>query len=221
MNAFFATVAVLLFIVGLSVAGAYLFLKNKEISETLEEQQEISAESARAIILTEIKYVKQLAVLRETFQSGIEINNSKKIFGCSLPGTSKKLKLDYNVIVVCGCDLDKIKIAGNFYNRNHLRIILPNSEIFDIYPDINSYVVRDKDSGIFASDVQVEEQNSEIAADVRNVKQTLIDNGILEDCNKNVIQIVKSITEPLGIVAEIEFFDSNLFDSRPDLLRLE
>ena len=227
MNAFLMTVAGLIFIVGLTVGVTYLYLEKRKLSESRGgraigvQEDEISVESARAIILTEVKHVKQLAVLRKTYQSGIDINDSTKIFGCSLPGTKKRLTLDYSINVVCGCDLDKIKIARNFSSGRRLRINLPGSEIFDIYADINTYVIRDKDSGIFASDVQIEEQNREIAADVENVKQNLIDNGILEECNRNVLQIIKSITEPLGVEAEIQFFDSNLFDKRPDLLRLE
>lgn len=227
MNSFLMTIAGLIFIVGLSIGVAYLYLEKRKLEESknrriIEPQEdEIDVESARAIILTEVKHVKQLAVLRKTYQSGIDIKDSTKIFGLSLPGTKKRLALDYSINVVCGCDLDKIKIAGNFSNGRHLRINLPGSEIFDIYADINTFVVRDKDSGVFASDVQVEEQNREIAADVQSVKQNLIDSGILEESNKNVLQIIRSITEPLGITAEIEFFDSNLFDTRPDLLRLE
>lgn len=226
MNSFLMTIAGLLVVVGLSFGVAYLYLERRRNSEPgrqiIEPQEDgIDIESARAIILTEVKHVKQLAVLRKTYQSGIDIKDSTKIFGLSLPGTKKKLTLDYSINVVCGCDLDKIKIARSFSNGRHLRINLPNSEIFDIYADINTFAVRDKDSGIFASDVQVEEQNREIAADVQSVKQSLIDNGILQECNENVLQIIRSITEPLGVEAEITFFESNLFDTRPDLVRLE
>ena len=226
MNTIIMIFLCLLFIVGLSFGVAYLYLKNRKIStnnlkivEPIDE--EISADSARSIILTQVENVKQLAVLRKTYQSGIDIRDSTKIFGFNLPGTSKKLSLDYEIIVVCGCDLDKIKISKSFSGGRRLRINLPSSEIFDIYPDINSFVVRDKDSGIFASDVQVEEQNREIATDVENVRENLIANGILEESNKNVVQIIKSITEPLNIEADINFLDKNIFNSRPDLLRLE
>lgn len=214
MSAFFMTIAVLLFVVGLSAAVAFLFMQNRKISAA---QENISVESVRQIILTKIQDVKELAVVRSNFQSAVTFEDAKKIFGRKLPGTARKFSLSYTGTVVCGCDLNKIRIANSFYNNNHLTVQLPESKILDIYPNVETLEILDNSAGIFADDIKIEEQNRELSADIQKVSERLISEGILIKIDENVRQIIKAIAEPLGIVAEVKFLKSG---GQSDLLRL-
>ena len=217
MSSFFVTIAVLMFVTGLTACGVYLYT-NKE--KMFPPSEELSISTVRPLILTKLRNVRELGLIRSNFQSVVSFEESKKVFGKSVPGTTRKFILDYAGTVVCGVDLDRIRIAGIFVNRNHLKIIVPQSRILDIYPEISTFKLHEKNSGIFANDIELEEQNREVAADVEKVKQRLIDEGILLKSNENIRQLINSITEPLGVVADVEFTDSDELNSTPELLRL-
>ena len=101
-----------------------------------------------------------------------------------------------------------------------MQITLPQSRIFDIYPDLSTVKLHDQDTGIFADDIKIEEQNREITADLQDVKQRLIDEGILLKSNDNVKQLVRSITAPLGIEAVIAFDNTEQLNGQSEPLRL-
>lgn len=84
------------------------------------------------IILSKLQDVRELALVRSNFQSTVCFEESKKIFGRSVPGTRRKFILSYSGTVTCGCDLKKIRVANNFSYGKNLKIVLPQSEIFDI-----------------------------------------------------------------------------------------
>ena len=216
MSSFFVTIAVLMFVTGLTAGGVYLFMLKSRQPLT----EEFSISTVRPLILSKLRNVRELAMVRSNFQSVVSFEEAKKILGKNIPGTTRKFILDYAGTVVCGVDLDKVRVSGIFTNRNHLKIVVPQSRILDIYPEISTFKVHEKSSGIFADDIELEEQNLRVAADVERVKQKLIDEGILLKSNENVCQLISSIAEPLGVVAEIEFEDLDELDSTPDLLRL-
>ena len=216
MSSFFVTIAVLMFVTGLTAGGVYLFMLKSRQPLT----EEFSISTVRPLILSKLRNVRELAMVRSNFQSVVSFEEAKKILGKNVPGTTRKLILDYAGTVVCGVDLDKVRVSGIFTNRNHLKIVVPQSRILDIYPEISTFKVHEKSSGIFADDIELEEQNLRVAADIERVKQKLIDEGILLKSNENVRQLISSIAEPLGVVAEIEFEGLDELNSTPDLLRL-
>ena len=218
MSTFWATIAVLLFVSALVGGGVFLFMHYRRT--LLPPQEELSIQTVRSIILTKLQNVKELAMVRSNFQSIVHFEESKKVFGHDIPGTTRKFMLSYTGTVVCGCDLNKVNVGNSFVNRNHLQIILPQSRILDIYPDLSTVKLHDQDAGIFANDIKIEDQNREITADLQNVKQRLIDGGILLKSNDSVQQLVKSITAPLGVEAMIAFDNAEQLDGQPELLRL-
>ena len=219
MSTFWATIAVLLFVSILTGGGVYLYTRQQRTTLP-QPQEELSIPMIKAVILTKLKDVKELATVRSEFQSKATFSDSKKLMGHDVPGTARKFTLSYTGTIVCGCDLDEIRFADSFFDRNHLKITLPYSRVFDIYPDISSFDQHENSSGIFADNITIEEQNRAIAADIETVKQRLIDEGILLKSNENMQSLIKSITEPLGVTAEIAFANSNELEGQPDLLRL-
>lgn len=217
MSTFWATIAVLLFVSALVGGGVVLFMRQRRVSLP---QEELSIQTVRAIILTKLQNVRELAMIRSNFQSVVDFTESKKVFGHDVPGTTRKFMLSYTGTVVCGCDLNKVNVGNSFFNRNHLQITLPQSRIFDIYPDLSTIKLHDQDTGIFADDIKIEDQNREITADLQDVKQRLIGEGILLKSNDNVQQLVRSIMAPLGIEAVIAFNNAEQLNGQSEPLRL-
>ena len=163
-------------------------------------------EAVRSTILEGIRSVSELATVRQNFQSIVTFESSKKIPGLSwtIPGTKRKFMLKYNGTIVCGCDLTKVKLTEGYGDR--MRIILPKSEVLDVYADMQSLEVYDQSAGLFTH-VKLEEQNREIAADLEKVKTHELQNGILELSDQNVKKILASVVAPTGMLADIVFTD--------------
>jgi len=89
-----------------------------------------------------------------------------------------------------------------------LLITLPNSQVIDIYPDISSFKVHEQSSGIFAEDIKIDDKNREVTKDLEQVKQRLIEKGILLKSNENVSRILISTVNFIGIETEIHFVES-------------
>ena len=163
-------------------------------------------EAVRSTILEGIRSVSELATVRQNFQSIVTFESSKKIPGLAwtIPGTKRKFMLKYNGTIVCGCDLTKVKLTEGYGDR--MRIILPRSQVLDVYADMQSLEVYDQSAGIFTS-VKLEDQNREISADLEKVKTHELQNGILELSDQNVKKILASVVAPTGMLADIVFTD--------------
>ena len=217
MSSFFMTIAVLLFVSTLSAVGGYLFKRSYRTSLPPEE---LSIQTMRTVILEKLQSVRELAMIRSNFQSIVHFTETKKIMGHTIPYTTRKFILSYSGTVVCGCDLNEVKFANNFFNRNHLQITLPESRIFDMYPDLNTVKLHDQNAELFAKDVNIEDQNRAITVDLKEVKQRLIKEGLLIKSNDKVQKFVNSIVEPLGIKAVITFVSTAQLPEHSELPRL-
>ena len=221
MSTFFATMAVLLFVSILAGASTYLFSKRNDnrISLPLPITPELSIQTVHARILSEIRNIRELSTIENNFKSTAIFNEAeRKLWGHDVPGTRRKFKLNYSGTIVCGCDLNKIIIDKQFFNHNHLRIAVPESKILHIYPHIDSIEPYDVSTGIFASDITLEEQNHAVATDLEEVKERQINDGILLKSNENIRRLLLGITAPLGVEAEINFIEFRDGDSDTPLL---
>lgn len=205
MNVFLVTIAVLLFVSILAGGSVYINSKRNRTPEI----SELSIQSVHSTIMSEIQNLKELSTLKSNFHSVVSFEESKKIFGHDVPGTTRKFKLNYSGTIICGCDLKKIIIDNDFFDRNHLRITLPMSQVLHIYPNIETFEVYDVSAGIFTSDIEIEDQNREVAKDLEEVKKQNIQNGILLKSNENARKLLRAITTPLGVEAEVTFVDFN------------
>lgn len=161
--------------------------------------------SIRETILSGIENVSELATIRESFQSIVTFEDGKKIpfMNMNFPGTTKKFMLKYCGTVVCGCDLSKAQISER-YDSGKVKIILPHSQVLDVYADVHSFEVYDQRAGIFTS-VKLEDQNREVEADLEKIKVHSVENGILAHSDENVRKILTSVVASTGMNAEIIF----------------
>ena len=215
MGAFGAILAAFLVVSGFSVSALKKFSVS---SKTIQPQSQLSIQIVQSTILQGIKNIKELATIRMSFQSVAQVSSDKKILGKTVPFSKRKLSVSYTGTAVCGCDLEKVTVANKFLNTNHVVINVPTSKFLDIYPDVGSFKVHEKKSQFFSAPIDIEIQDKAVAADIEDMKCKLIEDGILLKSNENIRQILKSLTIPLGVVAEINFIDEEIVNQSPVLL---
>ena len=181
---FGANLAGCLVLVGTTSAAIYFFLKRNSKQSDFEQVQ--------SIIYEEVKNVCELTLIRKNFNSHVSIDTNKKIplINVSMPGTSRKFFMDYSGTIVCGFDLSEVKILRDGINK--IKIILPPSKILDAYANVHSFRIHMQDAGIFAENIQIEEQNKKVAADVETQKQIAIQEGLLIKADENICQLLMS-----------------------------
>ena len=204
MNTFFATsgatLVVCLFLVIATGAAVYFFMKKKRA-----EEKAISFEQAQKIIFEEIRNVRELITVRKNFTSMISFSDDKKIplLGVHMPGSNRKFLMNYAGTITCGCDIDKIRIQRDGVS-NHIKILVPHSQILDAYANVNSFQIHHQDTGVFASDFKIEDQHELIKADLEDNRQKALREGLLERADDNIRQMFTSIFERRGLNASYE-----------------
>ncbi|GHS92776.1 hypothetical protein AGMMS50276_01440 [Synergistales bacterium] len=197
-----------------SIAVNVLLLRRKD---------DIDKRRVRSTLLRGIRNVKELATIRQNFQSIVMYEENKAFWGLVLPGTARKFILKYSGIVVCGNDLSGIQVSEAFA-VNRFRIIVPRSKILDIYADIRSVQVYDQKAGIFTS-IKLQEQNREIAANLEEVRKDALQSDILRRADENTSMVLTTMAASFGVEAEIIFDDQDKNIMRPtrisDLLRAD
>jgi hypothetical protein len=162
-------------------------------------------QSVRSTLLQGIKNVKELATIRQNFQSIVVFENAKVIWGFSLPGTGRKFILKYSGTITCGNDLSKIQVSERFA-VNRIRVIVPRSRLLDLYADMKSVKVYDQKAGFFTS-IELQDQNREIANNLEEVRQEALQSDILRRADENTRMILVSLVASLGMEAEVIFDD--------------
>ena len=168
-------------------------------------------QSVRSTLLQGIKNVKELATIRQNFQSIVVFENVKAIWGFFLPGTTRKFILKYSGTIACGNDLSKIQISERFA-VNRIRVVVPRSRLLDLYADMKSIKVYDQKAGLFTS-IELQDQNREIANNLEEVRQDALQSDILHRADENTRTILMSLIASLGMEAEV------IFDDQVDVVR--
>ena len=202
---FGSTMAILLFMTGL------LFLLFKEISARHQNSSlvtpQLSIQTVHTTILNGIKSIANLELLEADFTQEANFSDKRNIFGFNLPFTGRKVTIIYNVKVICGCELEKIRISDSFFNENHISITVPNSQIFHIVPNMDSFKVY-QDNQIFSKKINLEDQMQIVNADLNALQMRLENEGYIEQTNEKVRQFLTGLLTRIGAVPEISFSDN-------------
>ena len=169
----------------------------------LRRKSNTGAQSTRSTLIQGIKDVRELATLRQHFQSVVIFKDSKALFGLSLPGTERKFILKYGGVITCGNDLENIQITERFA-VNRVRLVVPHSKILDIYADMKSVQVYDQSAGLFTS-LELRDQNREIANNLEEVRQDALVSDVLRRADENTRAVLTSLAASLGMEAEVIF----------------
>lgn len=194
---FGATFAGCLFLVGTAGAAMYFFMGRKHDEERHKQEEErrtISFQQMQTIITEEIKNVRELITVRKNFTSEISFADDKKIpfLEVHMPGSDRKFLMDYSGTITCGCDLAAIRFMRD-ETTNRVKIIVPPSQILDIYADVNSFKIHHQSEGVFADNIKLEHQKEMVAEDLEAHKQLALREGILERADENFRQILAKI----------------------------
>ena len=211
---FGATLAGCLALVGATGAAVYFFMRRKHNEERQEdnrhnqedERQPISFQQMQTIVTNEIKNVHELITVRKNFTSVISFVDDKKIplLKVHMPGSNRKFLMDYSGTITCGCDLEAIRFEREELT-NRVKIIVPPSQILDMYADVNSFKVHHQSEGILADDIKIEHQKDMVVADLEEHKQRAIQEGILERADENVRQMLTTIISRRSLNQNFEF----------------
>ncbi|MDR2175695.1 MAG: DUF4230 domain-containing protein [Synergistaceae bacterium] len=164
--------------------------------------------SAHSTLLRGIQNVRELATVRQGFQSIVMYEDSRALLGIALPGTARKFILKYSGMVVCGNDLSEIQISERFA-VNRVRMVVPRSKILDIYADMKTIQVYDQKAGLFTS-IQLRDQNREIAANLEEVRQDALQSDILRRADENTRLVLTALAASMNMEAEVIFDDQDV-----------
>ena len=212
-QSFGSTLAVMLVVVAATCAAIYFFMKHRKIKE-----EQMTFEQLQSIVYEEVQDVCELALVRKNFSSVISVDVDKKIpfLNVRMPGTSRKFLMDYSGTIVCGFDLNDVKVMRDGTLSNKVKVILPPSKILDIYADVNSFNVHLQDTGILASDIKIEEQNEWVASDVAEHGRRAVQEGLLLRADDNARKLLLSRINNRGLTGgfELEILTLNNNDVR-------
>ena len=205
---FGATLAGCLVLIGTTGAAIYFFLKRRHESErpaprprptrqpilwTPPPEEIITFAEFQTIVREEAHDVCELALVRKNFESVIPVEQDKKIplLNVHMPGTSRKMLINYSGTIVCGFDLSGLDFSHDGTSRK-VKIFLPPSRALDLYADMKSIRIYHKETGVFVDDFKLEEQNTLIAAGLEDRRQQEIQDGILLHADENARKLLLS-----------------------------
>lgn len=188
---FGATIAGCLALAAATGAAVYFFTKRKKTDDSDIVQQ------MQTILYEEIHRVRELVTIRKPFPGNVTIDDDKKIFkNVHMPFSNRKLIMTYSGMIVCGCDLEEIRLARE--GRN-IEVRVPHCRILDCYADVRSLKVHYKDTGLLAKEIQFEEQNDLIKADLEAQQRKTLQDGTLARADEEVRQMLTGIIERRGL----------------------
>lgn len=117
-------------------------------------------------------------------------SKDQKIFGMSVPFTTSQYIFSYGGVVKAGLDFSKIEVQIDDANKL-ATVKLPKIEIFDISIDNESLKIYDESQSIFTP-LHITDLNDAQKQLKEEVRQTAIDNGILEGADRNAKVLISS-----------------------------
>ena len=114
--------------------------------------------------------------------------STRQLFGLDIPFTTIKYIYSYDGVVKAGLDFAGIEVQVDDANRT-VTVRLPEIEILDVNIDNDSLKIYDESQSIFTP-LHISDVNEAQIELKEQVRQTAIDNGILEEAEKNARTII-------------------------------
>ena len=114
--------------------------------------------------------------------------STRRLFGMDIPFTTSKYIYSYDGVVKAGLDFAGIEVQVDDANRT-VTVRLPEIEILDVNIDNDSLKIYDESQSIFTP-LHISDVNEAQIELKEQVRQTAIDNGILEEAEKNARTII-------------------------------
>ena len=114
--------------------------------------------------------------------------NNRHLFGIDIPFTTSKYIYSYDGTVKAGLDFSKLEVTVDDANKI-VTVKLPEVSIFDVNIDNESLKIYDESQSIFTP-LHITDVNDAQIELKEEVRQTAIDNGILEEATKNAKTLI-------------------------------
>lgn len=150
--------------------------------------RDVSASSTS--IVDQIQKIAELSVLKHNYTAVSAFKSSKDFYGFSLPLTSKSFLVRFEGYVKAGVDLEDVKVDISKDNKE-LKIRLKNSKILDKSVDLENAYVYDESESLF-NHITIEESNEEIAKEQKKMEEKILEDGIIEQANERVKELIVS-----------------------------
>ena len=115
-------------------------------------------------------------------------NKDQKLFGVSVPFTTSQYIYSYDGIVKAGLNFSELEIQVDDANKI-VTVTMPEVKIFDISIDNDSLKIYDESQSIFTP-LHITDLNDAQIKLKEEVRQTAIDNGILEGAARNAKTLI-------------------------------
>ena len=123
-------------------------------------------------------------VTQAGYFTNVQSNTStRQLFGMDIPFTTSKYIYSYDGVVKAGLDFAKLEVQVDDANRT-VAVKMPAIEILDVNIDNDSLKIYDESQSIFTP-LHISDVNEAQIELKKQVEQTAIDNGILEEAEKN------------------------------------
>ena len=204
---FGATLAGCLSLAAATGAAVYFFMQRKHDAQLREQQQRtISFRQMQTIVTEELRNVHELITVRKNFTADISFSDDKKIpwLNVRMPASNRKFQMSYSGTITCGCDLEAIRFEQDFLT-GRVKIIVPPSKILDRYADVNSFKIHHRSKEFFADEINLEQQQEMVAADLEAHVQHALREGILNQADGNVRERLASIIASRNLNRSFDF----------------
>ena len=128
-------------------------------------------------------------VTQAGYFTNVQSNTStRQLFGMDIPFTTSKYIYSYDGVVKAGLDFAKLEVQVDDASRT-VAVKMPAIEILDVNIDNDSLKIYDESQSIFTP-LHISDVNEAQIELKKQVEQTAIDNGILEEAEKNAKTII-------------------------------
>lgn len=133
-----------------------------------------------------LREIGELATQAGYFTSVQVIQDARDFFGIVLPFTEKKYVFSYDGTVKAGIDFKNVRIETI---GNEIHVHIPETEIFGVQVDPESYTIYYEGDSIF-NKLKIEDVNEAQKALEEEVREKAVANGILENATNNARMLI-------------------------------
>lgn len=128
-------------------------------------------------LATQTAYSTQLGV----------IDDSRELYGVTIPFTNSKYIYSYDVVIKAGFDFGDIEWKEN---NNVIEVKLPKAKILSSELDLNSFKIYHEDESVF-NQITITENNEAMKKLQKTAEENAVANGLLENARDNSETILK------------------------------
>ena len=150
-----------------------------------------SSYTASRIVRLGLRDIGELITQVGHFTNVQVIENSKELYGWTIPLTTSKYIFSYDGTVQAGINFENIEVSTNEITKE-IKVVLPEAEIFGLEIDTDSLEIYDESKSIFTP-LKLTDVNNSLGDLKEEVRKQAIANGILENAYSNSKLLVENI----------------------------